>query len=42
MASGVVFEGSLGVAPSEITELKGLILRNPPWYHETGAEELIW
>lgn len=24
----------------EITELRDTILRNPPWYHETGAEEL--
>lgn len=23
----------------EITELKDTVLRNPPWYHETGAEE---
>lgn len=23
----------------EITELKDNFLRNPPWYHETGAEE---
>lgn len=27
----------------EITELKDTVLRNPPWYHETGAEEFqIW
>lgn len=23
----------------EITELKDTVLRNPTWYHETGAEE---
>ena len=23
----------------EITELKDTVLRNPPWDHETGAEE---
>lgn len=34
----VVFGRFLGVA-HEITELKDTVLRNPPWYQETGAEE---